>query len=111
MEEEHVNEKNVDFDYDEDIACLKNNSLPFKEAEIKWKRTFNARKNNFTCTQYLKEFPIIKETLGYLLFEEDFQELYQEKENLLLLNWPMLHTHIITNTQKRRQIFAEIYCR
>ncbi|KAG5884371.1 hypothetical protein JTB14_003318 [Gonioctena quinquepunctata] len=104
----NITDANIYLDLEETILWLKNNIEPTNEVTEKWKVTFSQRTNKKdTIEQYYGKFPCLSQPLGYLLLQNDFNQMYPERENSLFIKYPQMAVKIHKILQERKDSFIE----
>ncbi|KAG5863001.1 hypothetical protein JTB14_033661 [Gonioctena quinquepunctata] len=99
---------NIYLNLEKTILWLKNNIEPTNEVTEKWKVTFSQRMNEKdTIEQYYRKFPCLSQPLGYLLLQNDFNQMYPERENSLFIKYPQMAVKIHKILQERKDSFIE----
>lgn len=77
------------------MQWLNNNKEPWDEVTFHWKRTSKARyeklitKGKGTVDAYMRQFPLMTHSLGHVLINIDFHQLYEKKETDIYAEWPL----------------------
>lgn len=91
-----------------DILWLNNNSEPWEEVIIKWKATYNLRKEGEqkNIHEFLRDWKILSDPRSEILINIDFDLLYPEKGLNFYLNWDTFYEKFIglKQTQDERII-------
>ncbi|XP_011858484.1 PREDICTED: uncharacterized protein LOC105556039 [Vollenhovia emeryi] len=105
-EDSATSEVELDDDITSDnIQWLKNNSKPWTKVQELWRLTNRGRirllqKEAIAVHVYMDMFPALKHVNGYLLLEQDFEEVYPNSGMKLYAEWPTLATFIERKVSK-----------
>ncbi|KAL0124106.1 hypothetical protein PUN28_006124 [Cardiocondyla obscurior] len=106
---ESVSDVEPDDDTDADnIQWLKNNSKPWKKVLELWEKTNNMRlrflkKDAIAVHDYMDSYPALKHANGYLLLEQDFNQMYSNATMKLYAEFSVLEAFIIKNLTSEKE--------
>ena len=94
------------------IEFLKSTLEPFDLVKKHWRLSFAKRKQiidkqDFSIDSFFDDFKSLKSSNGFKLIQIDFEEMYPEKNDALVLKWNSISKKIVQLLRKKEIISSE----